>query len=123
MTTMQVVIFIVLICLLGFYLLKISLNAAALIMKKDVSPRKILFNFKEKMWMTAGLGLFFFGSYLIILVTLSLFKHEMAGLDIFYFCYHNPTFCIYLSLGIFVLFSALIYTIRRLIIFLHNSML
>jgi hypothetical protein len=81
--------------------------------KYRLSP--LLKGFKEKIWMTVGLGVLFFGLYLgVVFFTSRVIDQEIAQ-QLFELSYQHPLEFIYLGLFIFATFSLLIYLVRMFI--------
>lgn len=79
-------------------------------------PIKSLFwDFKAKMWMTLGLGAFFFGLYLLFVWIGSHLMDQNLGLTLFFKVYESPISYVYLGLFIFICFSLFIYLARMFI--------
>lgn len=119
-TTQALAIFfsILLIGLAGFYL---GMLVTSLLTNKTVSALSLFKDFKQKMWMTAGLGILFFGLYFLVVYTTSLFINSENRLNIFLLIYKNPIPFIYLGLVIFVCISSSIYLVRMIIKHLYNT--
>ena len=77
--------------------------------------------FRKKMWMTAGLGLFFGGLYLTLILLGSHIIDPELRLDIFHLLYKHPVEFIYLGLLVFACTTITIYLIRMIIIFLYSN--
>lgn len=85
------------------------------------SLRSLLLNFEQKMWMTAGLGLFFFSLYIGVVFFGSMTIDSNSRLNIFFLLYKHPTQFIYLGLFIFAFASLLSLFVRMVIKFFYNS--
>lgn len=82
---------------------------------------KTIFNgFRQKMWMTAGLGVVFFSLYLLVVLGGSYFKDQSARLDFFFLMYKYPASFIYLGLLIFACITSGIYLVRIVIKYIYN---
>lgn len=93
---------------------------------KNISPRKsslrfLFAGFRQKMWMTVGLGIIFFGLYALLVWLASSFFNFTNKQQIFLLMYRHPVKFIYLGLLIFVTISVSIYLARILIKHLYNS--
>ncbi len=73
------------------------------------------------MWMTAGLGLLFFGFYTGAVVLGSLVLDSQVRLSIFFLVYKYPVISIYLGLLTFICISIGIYMARMMIKYLYNT--
>ncbi|MBA2368105.1 MAG: hypothetical protein H0V82_03670 [Candidatus Protochlamydia sp.] len=81
--------------------------------------RPLIKDFREKMWMTIGLGLVFFGFYLFVVLGAAFVIDMQKGLNFFYLLYAHPTEFIYLGMFIFAALSLAIYFVRMLIKYLY----
>jgi hypothetical protein len=120
MDTLQACLITIAILIIGFLLLYNVIQFAQIIMKRRYSIHSLFFNFKQKMWMTIGLGLLFFGLYISILFLGSVKLDPELKLEIFFNAYNNPLNYVYLGLLIFVSLSISIYIVRLGIIYLYN---
>ncbi len=111
---------IILSILLGIWLSLKSYQKLVDRMKTRKDSVKILFNgFKQKMWMTMGLGITFFGLYAVIVFLSSRILDKQMEIDFFFFLYKDLIFSIYIGLFIFASISLLIYLVRMIIKFLY----
>lgn len=116
----------IILILLAFLLIGIALFYAALYivekgMKRRVAVNHLLKEFSQKMWMTAGLGIIFFGFYFLLVVFGSYYKDPVWRLNLFFFVYERPVLFIYLGLFVFAFISASIYGVRMVIKYLYNT--
>jgi hypothetical protein len=81
--------------------------------------RPLTKDFREKMWMTIGLGSVFFGLYLLVVFGAASLIDLQNGLDLFYLSYAHPTEFIYLGMFAFATLSLAIYLVRMLIKYLY----
>jgi hypothetical protein len=88
--------------------------------KQKVAVRTIFNGFRQKMWMTVGLGVVFFSLYLLIVLLGSYFKDQSARLDFFFLMYQHPVSFIYLGLLIFACMTSGIYLVRMVIKYIYN---
>ncbi len=109
------------IIIIGLILLYAFTQITELITHKKVRLRSLFINFKQKMWMTAGLGIFFAGLYGFLLYYGSIKLDGKAKQALFHNVYQNPVHYIYLGLFIFVSISIIIYILRLIIIYFYNS--
>lgn len=84
------------------------------------SIRPLLYNFGQKIWMTAGLGFTFLGLFVAIVLFGSLTLDSNLRLDIFFLLYTHPTEFIYLGLFVFVCVSLLTLLVRMIIKNIYN---
>jgi hypothetical protein len=116
----------IILVLLVFFLIGITLFYSALYIVEKGMKRKVVVNhlfkeFSQKMWMTAGLGGFFFVCYFLLVFWGSYFKDPEWRLNLFFFVYERPVWFIYLGLFIFVCISVSIYGVRVIIKRLYNT--
>ncbi|CUI17634.1 Conserved hypothetical membrane protein [Candidatus Protochlamydia naegleriophila] len=86
---------------------------------KKYHIRPLFRDFKEKMWMTVGLGCLFFGLYLFLVLSGSVLINSEMGSNLFTLSYKNPIEFIYLGLFIFATLSLSIYLVRMMIKYLY----
>lgn len=82
---------------------------------RGCSFRRLVYGFREKMWMTIGLGVTFFGLYFVLIYYGTRLVNSSKKLDLFFLAYKNPVPFIYLGLGIFAMLSLSIYAVRVII--------
>jgi hypothetical protein len=75
------------------------------------SMKLLLKDFNRKMWMTAGLGIFFFSLYALAVVVGAPIIRQW-GASFFFLVYQNPLLFIYGGMGLFALLSVSIYLAR-----------
>lgn len=121
MDTTQALIIVFLILLAGFLLLQIFVNLAELTMKKKVSFSALFKNFNQKIWMTGGLGILFFGLYFLLISAFSFFNDPTLRLNFFHFAYRHPVTFVYAGLMTFICVSISIYLARSAIAYLYNK--
>ena len=121
MHTSQAIIITLSVLFIGLMILYNLIQFIQIYMNKNYSVRSLFFNFKQKMWMTIGLGCLFFGLYALILLISSIQLDAKTKLELFFNVYHNPTDYIYLGLITFVTITVCIYLARVYIIHLYNS--
>jgi hypothetical protein len=121
MHTLQACLITLSVLLIGFLLLYTLIQLTQVIMKKKYSIHSLFFNFRQKMWMTVGLGLLFFGFYIFLLYLGSIKLDPKTKLELFVSVYNNPLNYVYLGLLIFISISISIYIVRLGIIYLYNS--
>lgn len=90
-----------------------------LIKNKRYSPLSLLKDFNQKMWMTIGLGVPFFGFYFFGVSFIANWLDVPTGLHVFFLVYEQPILFIYFGLFLFALFSLMIYFMRMLIKYLY----
>lgn len=121
METLKILLIVLAFLLIGIVLFYSSLYIAEKGMKKKVAVNAIFKEFRQKMWMTLGLGIVFFGFYLLLVVFGSYYKDPSSRLNFFFFVYEHPVLFIYLGLFVFALISASIYAVRVVIKHLYNT--
>ena len=78
----------------------------------------LFFGFKAKMWMTFGLGLYFFALYIFVIWLASQFIDIKTGVDLLFIVYENPLVFIQIALLLVSCFPLFIYFIRMIIKYL-----
>ena len=119
MNTLQALIITLGIICIGLIILYNVIQMTQLVTRKTISIRSLFYNFKQKMWMTAGIGLTFFSLYLLLIFLSSNLLDER--LKFFLQVYQNPTAYVYMGLSIFIILSISIYLVRMFIIYLFQS--
>jgi hypothetical protein len=105
----------------GLMLFYSAMFLAEMLMHKKISVRSIFKNFRQKMWMTTGLGFLFFGFY-VFLVFLGAYITRMIGhIHLFNLLHKHPVAFIYIGLLTFALISVSIYLARIVIKYVYNS--
>lgn len=106
--------------LLGLGLIFISCQQFSRIIRtRNCSPRNLLKDFGQKMWMTIGLGILFFGFYILFVLFSSWFIDQQIGIQILVLAYYEPVLFIDGGLFLFALFSLLIYLARMFIKYIY----
>jgi predicted branched-subunit amino acid permease len=101
------------------WLTRFSIKYIAFLVKNGkISLRPAFRGFKEKIWMTIGLGIVFFGFYFGIVLLSSKFSTPETRQDFFRLIYSHPIEFIYLGLFIFATITLCIYLVRMLIKYL-----
>jgi len=118
MNTLQALTITLGIICIGLIILYNVIQMTQLVTRKPISFRSLVYNFKQKMWMTAGIGLTFFSLYLLLLFLSSNLLDER--LNFFIKVYQNPTAYVYIGLSIFITISISIYLVRMFIIYLFD---
>jgi hypothetical protein len=118
---LQVIIIVCLFLLIGCLCLSIALCVARYFMHKRVSVRSLFIGLKPKLWMTAGLGVFFIFLYAGIVLIVSRWFDAEKRLELFQLAYRYPIEFIYGGLVLFVLFSLSVLAVRSLIKRIYNS--
>lgn len=121
MSTAQALLIVFIILLCGFLLLAACMRVAQKFMHKEISYASLLNGLNQKLWMTFGLGIFFFGSYLLLILLFSSVNSASVRLNIFHLAYQNPITAAYFGLGVFVSVSIGIYLVRKAIIRWYNN--
>lgn len=114
------IVFLLIIFSLGIFLLKGAMTLTERFTSKKIELRSVLNGFKQKIWMTLGLGIVFFGFYFLSIYAWSFFIHTTTHPDLFILLYHYPIYFIYLGLLIFASLSTAIYLIRLIIISIYH---
>lgn len=115
------ILLIILMVILGVLLMFPIVNAFSKYGVKKFPFRSVFKDFGKKMWMTGGLGVLFFGFYLLIVFLGSSVKDPQKRLNLFFLVYKNPVPFVYLGLLTFACASASIYLARMLIKYLYNK--
>lgn len=116
----QVFVIIIGLLLAGWILLFNVLCIIQMILNKKISLLTVFMGFKQKIWMTIGLGLTFFGIYFGLVLAGSLMMDSEIRSKVFLYLYKNPIDLIYLGLFIFSAITVSIYIVRMIIIYLCN---
>ena len=90
-----------------------------IISRKSWSFRSLLRGFRAKMWMTLGLGIFFFGLYGIVVWICSRLINSEVGEQLFKLALGAPHYFVYGGLLLFAMFSLGIYLVRMVIKYLY----
>lgn len=106
---------------MGFGLFYLALRLAEKVMRRRVTVGIIFKDLKKKMWMTVGLGITFFGAYLLIVCIASSMINSKTRLDLFLILHKHAISFIYLGLLVFALVSVSIYMVRLWIKYLYNK--
>lgn len=110
--------FIYLILVLGFLLFCLLTIYTCKRFGKGWSFNALFKEFNRKIWMTAYLGIVFFGLYLFT-VTLSMYMIRPLGPEILFLLHHNPVKFIYFGLCLFAFMSLSIYFVRMVIKYVY----
>lgn len=105
----------------GLLLFNLCLSFAQRVSHKRISPRSIFKDFRQKMWMTCGLGVLFLALYLVVVAVGYFLKDSDLRLDFFFYVYKHPSLFIYLGLLVFACVSTSIYLARMVIKHLYNT--
>jgi hypothetical protein len=93
-----------------------SYRALKLILSvRKISLKSLSRDFGQKMWITLGLGSFFFSLYFVTVFICSEILTPEIGASLFFSAYKNPVEYIYMALFLFAFFSLLIYLLRMCI--------
>lgn len=98
-----------------------ALLLAGYCMKHPPSIRSLFVDLKPKLWMTTGLGLFFFALYACIVLMFSFFLNTETKQTLFSLALRHPTYFIYGGLSLFVTISLTILIVRNFIKKVYNS--
>lgn len=107
--------------LIGIALLSFSLRMAESLLKRKFSISVVFKNFREKIWMTFGLGIVFFGLYLLTIFGLWSLQSASSNQSLFILLYKHPVELIYLGLLCFAFITMGIYLARMVIKYLYNK--
>jgi hypothetical protein len=118
---MQALALFFLILLTGLMLFHIAMRFAEWIMNEKFSIHSIFKDFRQKMWMTVGLGTLFLSLYLIVVLLGSSVVDSQVRLNFFFLVYRHPVAFIYLGLLIFACISISIYIARLAIKYFYNT--
>lgn len=123
MGTLHIVVITLFVLAIGFTLFQLALLFAKRTMRKKVSVRSLFRDFHQKMYMTAGLGIFFFSLYFFLVWMASLWIDPKKRLEYFTLVMQHPVEFIYLGLATFATLSVAIYMIRVVIKYRYNNKL
>lgn len=105
----------------GWLGLLVALKFAPYFINNPVSVRRIFVGLKPKLWMTAGLGLFFAGFYVSIILCAARLLDSETRQSLFLLALHHPTYFIYAGLALFASISLSTLAIRKVIKCLYNA--
>lgn len=88
---------------------------------RQLSPKILLKGFREKIWMTLGLGIFFFGLYISLVLFARILLSNQVKAQLFEMIYKAPLKFVQLGFFIFIGISLCIYLVRMLIKYLYKS--
>ncbi len=104
--------------LIVLWMLKYSIQHMA---SMKISSHHLLGNFKQKIWMTIGLGCFFSSLYIaLVYLGSKIDLSEAAQKKLFFAIYQNPVDFVYIGLVLFVCISILICVVREIIKYLYH---
>ncbi|MBA3604257.1 MAG: hypothetical protein H0W50_11630 [Parachlamydiaceae bacterium] len=121
MATFQMIIIVIIILIAGAIGLMFALQSAQYFMGRPISIRKIFDGLKAKIWMTAGVGIFFFIFYATIVLIGTNYINSEIRIKIFYLMRKDPILFVYLGLVLFVTTSLSILVVRSIIKRIYNS--
>ncbi len=121
MGSLHIVVITAFILAIGFALFRLAMLFAKRTMRKKVSVRSLFKDFHQKMYMTAGLGGFFFSLYFFLVWIAALWIDPKTRLEYFSLVLQHPVEFIYLGLTTFATLSITIYMIRMVIKYRYNS--
>lgn len=121
MGTFQAIIIFSVVLLIGFILFILAMYVAELVTKRTFTMKTLFRDFRQKMWMTVGLGVTFLGLYLAIIYFISFVTDPKMRLGFFFQVYKHPVLFIYLGLLTFACVSISICIARMLIKFYYNT--
>lgn len=117
---MQMMIMTCFVISIGAMLYSIFIQLFEFFTKKPLSAFTLFHNFKQKIWMTLGLGITFFSLYYTIIKISSHSLDQKQKLELFYKVQETPITYAYLGLFIFVTLSLMIYLVRLVIKYLYH---
>lgn len=89
---------------------------------KSHGKKSIFRDFSQKLWMTAGLGVTFFGFYLLTVYLGSKFIDPAWRASLFSLLHRHMASFIYLGLALFSMVSLAIYLVRTVIIHCYKKL-
>jgi len=120
MGTIQVIGILFIVLLAGMILFCAATFLVERFTKKKISLRFLFKDFRQKMWMTVGLGILFSCLYFLIIFTLFWIKDSQVQQNLFSLLYRYPERFIYLGLLFFSCITVGIYLARMVIKHLYN---
>lgn len=121
MATFQMILTVLFFLTAGTLGLIFSLKLAQSFTKRQVSVQRIFDGLRPKLWMTAGLGVFFIIFYAALVSMGTNFMSSEVRLKIFEAMRNNPILFVYLGLTLFVTISIAILGVRSIIKSIYNS--
>lgn len=121
MLALPIISILLLLLLLGCLGLMLARSYAQYCMQRRPSIRALFIGLRPKLFMTLGLGLFFFGLYAGSVLMIA---HGLDGklrMQLFELAYRHPLNFVYAGMVIFVLISLIILAVRRLIKRIYNA--
>lgn len=117
----QIVILSILSTAIGLLGLRIVMQLTHYLTKRPVPIEKLVVGLRPKLWMTAGLGIFFAAFYLSTIFLISKFLDEELRRDLFTLAYKHPAAFIYGGLALFASISLGILVVRSIIKRIYNT--
>ncbi len=121
MATFQMILIVLIFLIAGGIGLMLSIQCAQYFMGRPISIRKIFDGLKAKIWMTAGVGFFFFIFYATLVLIGTNFINSEMRMKLFYWMRNDPILFVYLGLVLFVTISLSILVVRSIIKRIYNS--
>lgn len=118
---LQILLITTLFLVLGWLGLSCALLLAQYFMKRPPTIHTLFIDLKPKLWMTAGVGIFFFSLYGCLILLFSFFMNQEVRQSLFSMALRHPTYFIYGGLSIFVTISLSILVVRSFIKHIYNS--
>lgn len=118
---LEVVVICSLFLLVGWLGLLVALKLAPYLTSRPVSVERIFVGLKPKLWMTAGLGLFFAGFYVAIILLAARLLDAERRQNLFQLALRHPTYFIYAGLTLFASISLTTLAVRKIIKRLYNA--
>lgn len=121
MEILRVVSTVLIVLLSGLVLFYLALYLSEKGMRQKVRVHSIFKGFRQKIWMTTGLGVVFSSLYFLAILMGSYFDDQTSRLEFFFLVYNRPVVFIYLGLLAFAFISITIYLVRLVIKHLYNT--
>lgn len=106
---------------LGWQGLRCGLLLAQYFTGRPIFLQSIFVGLRPKLWMSAGLGAFFFALYVAILFAASHLLDASSRQTLLHIAHTHPVYCLYGGLLLFVAISLLIVGVRSIIKRIYNA--
>lgn len=120
MEDLQILITFLLMLSAGLLLFFVAIFFAKRSLNEKISVRLVFKDFGQKMWLTAGIGIYFCLLYFSVIYAVSSMTNLIGPQNLFQLLYQHPIAFAYLGLFIFVLVTASTYLARMVIKYLYN---
>lgn len=117
----QIIIISILSIIIGLLGLKIAMQITHYLTKRPVSFKRLFNGLRQKLWMTACLGVFFTALYLTVVSLAAWMLEGDMRQSLFNTVYRYPTYFIYGGLALFSSISLGILVVRSVIKKVYNS--